>query len=1267
MRIAFVALSVLVLLSRGLSSAPAFDPRDGELVAFLGDAFIEREQYHGWIELALTTRFPERNIRFRNLGWSADTPAGESREGLSLLQAGLEPPDEGWKQLLGQLATYKPDVIVLGYGMASSLPGGDTPEEFGKQLTRLLDEAPEAVGHDVRFLILGPPPRLPQKSDTNETLLEHQTRLLAIESILKDTADRRSIPFVPLTHMEMKPEYFQNGIHLTSDGYLAAARLIEKSLGWTPGFRVDGSTAEALRQRIIRKNEWFFNRSRPANMAYIFGFRKKEQGQNAMEIPRFDKLVAAEESAIARLRALPEETVAETLQERTESVIAENTPQPHPEFTVADGFEVTLWAENPMLHKPTQINFDPQGRLWVSSSQTYPQLEVGQSADDKIIILEDTDGNGSADRSTVFADGLLMPTSVLPGDGGAYVAQSTDLFHFRDTDGDGKSDTRTRILSGFGTEDTHHNLHTMRRGPDGRIWMNQSIYTRSNVETPGGIVRLKSGGTFRFDPRDLSLETVYRGMFNPWGHQFDRFGQSFLTDGAGFSGITWGVPGATYDAYAGAENILKSVSPGSYPKFCGLEIIGSDSFPKDWQGDLITCDFRAHRIVRFSLADDGAGYVTQEHEDLLRSDSVTFRPIDVKTGPDGALYIADWANPIINHGEVDFRDPRRDREHGRIWRVARKGNPPTKAPDLTKLSPEELLANFSGSDRYLREQATAILFDKQSGTLPTIDDPETDGELLAALRLSTMRGDLSLSLAKEVYASERGEIRASAIRHLGDILPASDSPETRDLLTSAVADPFPRVRLEAIVALAKIPGGDSLGIALGALDHPTDRFIEHTLWHKIRASGSEYLASLTNNTSPDPEALEFVLGTLPAGKAAETVSRLFPEKLPKDGSGPWLSLGLKAGDNTVLTSIYDQASSGTLDEPTRNRAFAGLTQALGRIDEKPSLDPAKLLLLLEEGDKAALDLAAVIASESFLPALSSLVGSSSHGKRLAAIDTLASFPSATAREILLPLTSAEEPFPIRTAAAFALARHHRQAALPVIADLAADLSDSTKALSFWRSALSQQGISSQLADAFRENPLPESAATLALRSIPDNAAHDPLLKILRRQSGMKISEVDTTARIKRIAATVENGDPYRGELIYRRPALACTACHAIAGVGGKTGPDLTSIGASAPLDYLIESIIDPGSKVKEGYHSAVVETTDGRAISGQILRSSGGNTVIRDSGGDETTCPGSTHREKNRRRQPHALRSYRFTRPQSHRRPDAFPERTGQTRRLFRE
>lgn len=1211
-------LSILTLFLsiplHSASAAPRFEFKDGEKVVFLGDSFIEREQYAGWIELAATTQFPDRNVTFRNLGWSADTPAGDSRNGLSLVQAGREPAGEGCNQLLKQLSEYKPDVIVLGYGTAASLPGGNDPETFRANLTRLLDEAPKATGKETRFLILGTPPRA-------------EKNRLAIENILTETATQRNIPFVSMDDLAKNPALFQNPIHLTPDGYKAAARIIERSLGWEEKPWDKGQQAEILRQHIIRKNEWFFHRSRPANMAYIFGFRKGEQGRNAGEIPQFDALIAEEDTAIAKMRDLSTGTIVPLKETRTESKYAEKTPQEHPNFTIAEGFEVTLWAENPLFHKPTQMNFDPQGRLWVTSCLSYPQIEVGQTPDDKAIIIEDTDGDGKADKSTVFAEGMLMPTGLLPADGGVYVAQSTDLLHFKDTDGDGKADVKTRVLSGFGTEDTHHNLHTLRRGTDGRIWMSQSIYTRSDVETPHGIFRLKSGGIFRFDPRNLSLQNGFYGFTNSWGHQFDKYGQSFLTDGAGTEGINWGIPSAMYINYAGAAKVLSGISPGGHPKFCGLEIIESAHFPADWQGNMITCDFRAHRVVRFSITDEGAGYVTQQLGDLLRTDSVNFRPIDVKLGPDGALYIADWSNPIINHGEVDFRDPRRDREHGRIWRVSKKDSPLIAMKDFTKLPGPELVAALGSANRYDRDKATAVLYESDSPGLQAALESAAKTEGIAALNasriLASRFGKASDGIPAGITAalnSETLEIRAAAVRLLIDPNHLIKPEALQTAFRKTIADPSPRVRLETIRALADSNLPNSLDIALDALKHPRDRFIDYALWLGVKSHGEEWLVyAHTQSGTVDGEKNQFVLANLPPEKGKNALDRVFPETLPKDGSGPWLQLGIKNGDAQIITKIFDQAVTGGFDETTTTAAFKGIATAISERQVKPTSDVSKLAPFITRADPAAIDLAGTLADERLLPALISIIQTgnaipeASVGKIIAA---LGNFPSPAARDILTKLATDAEPS-ARRLAALALTRHHREAALPLITSIAATLSDPQASRDFWQKALTASGISKQLAETLKAKPLPPEIAALTIKHIPEIAEHDALLALLRTQAGASATQSHDLPAMAKSAA--EKGDAHRGELIYRRPALACIACHAIGGAGGKVGPDMTSIGASAPMDYLIESVVNPGAKIKEGYHSVIIQTKDGQSITGQLLRSSGGTSVVRDGAGKEIT------------------------------------------------
>src|SRR5262249_18846885 len=255
---------------------------------------------------------------------------------------------------------------------------------------------------------------------------------------------------------------------------------------------------------------------------------------------------------------------------------------------------------DPQMAKPIQMNFDERGRLWVASSEVYPHIKPGQVANDKILILEDTNHDGVADKTTVFASGLLIPTGIAPGDGGAYVANSTDLIHLKATNGDGVADQQSVILSGFGTEDTHHMLHTLRWGHDGMLYMNQSIYIHSHIETPHGVRRLNGGGIWQFRPQTQDLDVLMYGLINPWGHAFDRWGQSFATDGAGGEGVNYVIPRGYYATSPYPRRTFPGLNPGQ-PKLCGHEIVSGRHLPDSWQGDLITNDFRGHRVCRFKL------------------------------------------------------------------------------------------------------------------------------------------------------------------------------------------------------------------------------------------------------------------------------------------------------------------------------------------------------------------------------------------------------------------------------------------------------------------------------------------------------------------------------------------------------------------------------------------------------------------------------------------------------------------------------------------
>ncbi len=1241
-------LIVLCATATAAEKAPMFELREGDRVVFLGDTFMEREQQFGWIELMLTTRFPDRNVTFRNLGWSADTPAGDSRFGLSLLQAGHEPADEGWNQLVKQLEFTKPTVVFVGYGMASSLHGEAGLPKFKADYNRLLDTI-EKISPGVRFILLGPLQHDTTFSGirsgvTREDEKKQNNVLAALSATVEEIAGKRNTRFVSLDRLSGSSNTYrtENGIHLTSYGYEIASQAIQDAL------RLKGpawnsvrarKAAEPLRQAIIRKNEWFFHRSRPENMAYIFGFRKGEQGRNSVEIPKFDPLIEAEEKRIAQLRSLKPGVVVPEIPRRVGNLTAKHTDQPLPIFTVADGLEVTLWAENPFLNKPIQMNFDPKGRLWVASSEVYPQIEPGQAATDKIIVLEDTTGAGRADKATVFAEGLLIPTGVEPGDGGCYVAQSTELLFFKDTDGDGKANVKRTVLSGFGTEDAHHNLHTLHWGFDGRLYMNQSIYTRTDTETPHGVVRLKGGGVFRFDPRDERMEILFKGWVNSWGHQFDEFGQSFLTDGAGGGGINYGLPGASYTTAPKARRILDSVSPGSYPKFCSLEVIRSQQFPADWQGDMITCDFRAHRIVRFKISEQGSAYVTKEMPDVLRTTADTFRPIDVKVGPDGALYVADWSNPIIQHGEVDFRDPRRDKEHGRIWRITAKDRPLLAKTDLTKVKNSALLEKLNSPNIYDQENSRRVLTERgatkvkkdlaiwtkkhqdESSRLQSLwmNEALNAGQMDAATR----------SLATALLAAKDGRIRAAAVRALANGI--ESTPNATDLLATVVCDEHPHVRLEAIRALGRIKSARAAELALTVLDKPMDKFLDYGLWLTINELAEPWLAAVKSGSWKSDgreKQFEFALKSIEPALASELLNQKLRGKgVPRDGSGPWIEIIGASGGAKELRQLFDPLVSSQFGEATALRAFTALNEASRLRKQQPEGDLSALgSMLKSENHKlrvSALQLAGGWKMASLSPQLLQTAGNakSSTAEREAAFSALRAIGGDDTIKQLRKLVSETQSPEARRSGVVTLASLDFSAALPDIATTIKATTDEAAAAEFWRELLAIKNAGKQLTENLPALALTPAAAQIGARVLREANRSPALVQELVRISGLTISDKQISpAELLAIAQeAVAKGVAARGERIYRRAELACVTCHAIGGAGGKVGPDMTSIGASAQPDYLVESLLYPNAKIKEGFHSSNISTKDDQELSGIVVKETDKEVVIRNAANQEVS------------------------------------------------
>ncbi|MFN9040543.1 MAG: PVC-type heme-binding CxxCH protein, partial [Planctomyces sp.] len=520
-------------------------------------------------------------------------------------------------------------------------------------------------------------------------------------------------------------------------------------------------------------------------------------------------------------------------------------------FQVDPRFEVSLFAgeeQFPDIANPIQMRWDSRGRLWVSCSTTYPHVYPGQEPQDKLVILEDTDGDGRADVSKVFADNLHIPLSFEFGNGGVFVSEQPQLTFLKDVDGDDRADERQVVLSGFGTEDSHHALHDFIWTPDGDLLLRESVFHHSQVETPWGPVRQQNSGWFRWEPATHRL--VSFGSYNstnPWGVTFDDWGQHI----------------ASHPVYAAAFHSLDPPYPQQHPApkglqaysgVCGHELVDQPTFPAELQGRFIKVRYKpTHRVEILKWKAGPTGYEEEYSGDLLFSTNLSFIPVDLQWGPRGDLYVCDWYNPVKGHMQYSLRDERRDRHSGRIWRITAKGLPLTAPPVIADATSEELLELLKRPEYRVRYRAKRELRERDSEAVrAALDvwaeqldpaDPRHRHHQLEALwsyrwaGLATMADSVELPERPAVTAGAPAEARRIPLSLLRQLLEC-DIPEARaaaaqqlrwwhpwlpdatELLNAAANDESGLVRMEAAIAATYIGTRAAFNAMRDVLKHP---------------------------------------------------------------------------------------------------------------------------------------------------------------------------------------------------------------------------------------------------------------------------------------------------------------------------------------------------------------------------------------------------------------------------------------------------------------
>lgn len=468
-------------------------------------------------------------------------------------------------------------------------------------------------------------------------------------------------------------------------------------------------------------------------------------------------------------------------------------------FSVHPDFSVNLFADETMgIPNPIAMHWDHRGRLWVLTTLTYAQREPGVRANDTLVILEDQDGDGKADRSTVFADGLDMPMGFALGHGGVFLGVGPDLLFLEDTDGDDKADRREVLLTGFGVGDTHQNISNFTWGPDGHLYFCQGLHCYSLVETPWGIVRGDTAGFWRLNPLTLRLEPYCFPALasqNPCGVAFDASGSLFIKSNN--LEVIYATPGLISTTHP--KNLEPLGVIGATPgKSMGGEIVASAHLP-DWlQGHLLISGYYAHSVSAFPLVKKGAGYDKVQPVELMVAGHASFRPVETRVGPDGAIYIADWFNPIIGHYQASLRHPDRDKEHGRVWRMVAKDRDlldpkDWKHPETIPVSSDPAPAKIAGMIRSSDAQSRLhgiVAAARRGGVdalpliLETLDIPGDD-EFIAYAREQSVH-----ALAPDwIPDAKRGTINFTRPEHLAYALTTLGGEEALGIARTRLAQP----------------------------------------------------------------------------------------------------------------------------------------------------------------------------------------------------------------------------------------------------------------------------------------------------------------------------------------------------------------------------------------------------------------------------------------------------------------------------------------------
>lgn len=926
-------------------------------------------------------------------------------------------------------------------------------------------------------------------------------------------------------------------------------------------------------------------------------------------------------------------------------------------FALPEGFEITLYASEPDIGKPINLTFDAKGRMWVTQSFEYPFPASPGKGSDRITILEDTDGDGKADKFSHFSDTLNIPIGIMPLSDGAVAYSIPSVYRLTDSNSDGKADDSKRLFGPFEHRDTHGMVNNFMRGYDGWIHACHGYTNRSTVAgADGDSITMISGNTFRFRPDGSRVEHMTHGRINPFGLAYDERGYLYSTD-CHTSPLYQLIRGADYTQWGKEEGM--GFAPDMKPlekeatALAGIAYYADVHYPKEYQSNFYIGDAVASRVYRNSFTFKGSTPIGKLEEEFVLSDDPWFRPVDIKLGPDGALYIADFYNSIIGHYEVPLDHPKRDRIRGRIWRITYKGKA-NELQDLTMASTEQLVTALDHDNLALRLAAADQLAERvgksSAQTLTDLvnDEGVTGRAYIHALWVLHRLGELSDDLLRRSATHEDPLVRLHTMRIMMEM--PEDNPYF-DLVKSALEDKDPHVKRAATELLVKYPEMPALEIALAERGDVPD-FDTHQLYttrlvlrNLLRHEGlmkevvskawkgeeAKFLADVIVGV-PSQNAAVFLAAHIDdADWKGENLVRLYEHLArfapdgqlehivgqarntrSKDIDFQYIALkGMRQGiarrggkESSAIQTWAESVASGVLGRYTPGQG-AGSPEVLtkqrfaaelaGKYGMR-ALEP-QLVAFLEPGKVKDIDVK--------VSALRSLLTLNTEKHAIVAgkilTDTvptqyknrvaalLGDFSSPAVNEILAGVRNA--PPDLQSAVVMSLA------ASPEGKNI---IFRKVKAGEFLPRTLIQPQVEERILLNISPKQKQEYE-TITAKLEPINSERQALI----------------TSRALAFSTLGERPPLDSGKMVFKQN---CAACHSIGNEGGSIGPQLDGVGKWGHR-ALTEKIIDPNRNVSESFRTYTITLKDGKVMTGLLRREEGEVIVFADIAGKEFSVP----------------------------------------------